>query len=489
MLVGAALLGVAVAAVGIALVLAVSHLRRTGAEARHSERVIAQANLVEKLVLDVETGERGFVITGQKRFLQPWRGARTNLAPQTRRLERLVADDPRQRARAATIAARVHEYLRDWTAPLVETAEHSLPRARHLVATGRGKERVDRIRKVFKVLTGSEALLTHQRERRANAAASRAIGIAIGGFALALGLLAFFTGYLSRTVLRPIRRVASAAQAVAGGDLATRVPASGPSEVADLSRSFNRMAREIERHQATLSEQNEELRQLDRLKEEFVAVVSHELRTPLTSMRGYLGLVLDGSAGDLNEQQRRFLDIADRNSRRLLRLVGDLLLFAQIQSGTFRLVREPVDVVDVARDALAVAEPAAREKEIDLVLVDGVPVSISADRARLGQVLDNLLSNAVKFTPERGRVELRVGAGADGAEIEVADTGMGVPEAEAEQLFERFFRTSNASEHAVPGTGLGLAIVKALVDAHGGRISVESVEGSGTTFRIDLPGT
>jgi two-component system phosphate regulon sensor histidine kinase PhoR len=113
---------------------------------------------------------------------------------------------------------------------------------------------------------------------------------------------------------------------------------------------------------------------------------------------------------------------------------------------------------------------------------------VRAARARLGQVLDNLLANAVKFTPEGGRVELRVGPRGTGIGIDVADTGMGIPAAEAEQLFERFFRTSNATDQAVPGTGLGLTIVKALVDAHGGRISVDSVEGSGTTFRIDLPG-
>jgi two-component system phosphate regulon sensor histidine kinase PhoR len=197
--------------------------------------------------------------------------------------------------------------------------------------------------------------------------------------------------------------------------------------------------------------------------------------------------VLDGSAGDLNEQQQRYLGVADRNSRRLLGLVGDLLLFAQIRSGKFRLHREPVDAVELARDAFSAVAPAADAKQIELVLVDGAQAPLTADRARLGQVLDNLLSNAVKFTPAGGTVSLTVQPDGDQVRLEVADTGMGIPYGEQEQLFGRFFRSSNATAQAIPGTGLGLTIVKALVEAHGGRISVDSVEGSGTTFRIDLP--
>jgi two-component system OmpR family sensor kinase len=486
MLVGAALVSLAVAAV--ALLIAILSLRDTAHDARHSEQVIGQANLVETLVLDLETGERGFVITGQERFLEPWRNARARLGPETTRLAGLVAANPAERAEVREIGEQARAYVRDWTLPIIAAARRDPARARALVSTGRGKRRVDAIRRHFRTLVGSEQRLVRTGGRSADEAAVRAVAIAAGGFALALALLAVLTGYLSRTTVRPVRRVADAARALASGDLGARVPDGGPVEIEDLSRSFNRMAAAIEEQQALLTEQNEQLREVDRLKEEFVAVVSHELRTPLTSIRGYLDLVLDGSAGELGEKQQYFLEIADRNSRRLLRLVGDLLLFAQIQAGTFKLRREHVDVVEVARDALSAVAPAADAKSIEVDLTDGIPSVVSVDRARLGQVLDNLLSNAVKFTPQGGRVELRVGPRGNGIGIDVADTGMGIPTSEAEHLFERFFRTSNATEQAVPGTGLGLTIVKALVDAHGGRISVDSVEGSGTTFRIDLPG-
>jgi two-component system OmpR family sensor kinase len=488
MLVGAALVSAAVAAVGIALLIAILSLRDTAHAARHSEQVIGEANLLERLVLDLETGERGFVITRQKRFLEPWRSARAAFGPESRRLGGLVSSNPAERAEVHAISEQAREYIRDWTLPVIAAARRNPARARAMVATGQGKRRVDAIRWHFRTLVGSEQLVVRSRGKGADDAAVRAIAIAAGGFALALALLAVLIAYLSRTTLRPVRRVADAARALGSGDLGARVPDGGPIEIEDLSRSFNRMAAAIEEQQALLTEQNEQLRELDRLKEEFVAVVSHELRTPLTSIRGYLDLVLDGSAGELDEQQRHFLDIANRNSRRLLRLVGDLLLFAQIQAGKFKLHRERVDAVEVARDAVSAVAPAADAKDIEVILADGIPSVVSADRARLGQVLDNLLSNAVKFTPEGGRVELRVGPRGTGIGIDVADTGMGIPAAEAEQLFERFFRTSNATDQAVPGTGLGLTIVKTLVDAHGGRISVDSVEGSGTTFRIDLPG-
>jgi signal transduction histidine kinase len=487
MIVGAAFAGAAIGMVGLALLLAISSLHRTADEARHSEAVVSQANLVERLLLDLETGERGYVITGQERFLEPYRSARVTLGPELRRLTKLVEDDPGQRALAVTIRQQSLAYLKGWAIPLVETARRSLPRARAKVATGGGKRRVDDIRSRFRVLTGSEQLLSGEGGADANTAAVRAIATAAGGFAFVLALLAFFTWFLSRTVVAPIRRVADAARAVGGGDLAARVPAGGPVELADLSRAFNRMARSLQGQQARLREQNEQLREVDRLKDEFVAAVSHELRTPLTSIRGYLDLLLDGSAGELSEPQRRYLAVADRNSQRLLDLVGDLLLFAQIRAGKFRLQREHVDAVDVAREAFSAAAPAADAKQIELVLVDGVQAPLAADRARLGQVLDNLLSNAVKFTPEGGTVTLTVQPDADRVRLAVADTGMGIPAGELEQLFGRFFRTSNATEQAIPGTGLGLTIVKALVEAHGGRISVESVEGSGTTFRIELP--
>jgi PAS domain S-box-containing protein len=239
--------------------------------------------------------------------------------------------------------------------------------------------------------------------------------------------------------------------------------------------------------QRDLFAQNERLRELDRLKDEFIALVSHELRTPLTSIRGYTELLLDGEAGDLTDEQRQFLGVVERNSHRLLHLVGDLLFLAQVEAGKLVLDVDGLDLAAVASESVETARPQAEAKEITLTLATGPVPLVAGDRARIAQLLDNLVSNAVKFTPEGGRVDVRVGSVDGQAVLEVRDSGMGIPPEEQEFLFERFFRTTTATEQAIQGTGLGLAISKAIVEAHSGRITVASEEGAGTTFRVTLP--
>jgi signal transduction histidine kinase len=244
---------------------------------------------------------------------------------------------------------------------------------------------------------------------------------------------------------------------------------------------------EAESARRALSEQNKRLRELDRLKDEFLSLVSHELRTPLTSIRGYLDLVLDGEAGEINQEQRRFLEAVERNSGRLLRLVGDLLFVAQADAGRLSLERAKVDLAELAAHCVEGAAPAATEKSVSLVLLAEPVPSLVGDRGRLAQVLDNLVSNALKFTPEGGTVQVRTMAEDDYVALEVEDTGIGIPQADQSRLFERFYRTSVAEDQAIPGTGLGLAIVKAIVEAHSGQITISSREGVGTTFRVELP--
>jgi PAS domain S-box-containing protein len=235
-----------------------------------------------------------------------------------------------------------------------------------------------------------------------------------------------------------------------------------------------------------LERQNEQLRQLDRLKDEFVALVSHELRTPLTSIRGYLELMAEDE--NLTDEQTRFLETIDRNAQRLQRVVGDLLFCAQVEAGQLSLEFGGVAVNAVVDEAIHAAGPSAAAKAVALTSDLGELPEIQADRARLAQVLDNFISNAVKFTPSGGSVTVATRALPGEIEIVVSDTGMGIPADELPRLFQRFFRTEGATSTAIPGTGLGLAIAKAIVTGHGGRVSVESTEGVGTAFRVFLPG-
>jgi signal transduction histidine kinase len=242
---------------------------------------------------------------------------------------------------------------------------------------------------------------------------------------------------------------------------------------------------EAESVQRLLSEQNERLRELDGLKDEFISLVSHELRTPLTSIRGYLELLLGDEA--LPEEHRRFLGIVDRNSKRLLHLVSDLLFLAQVDAGKLAFDVARIDLEEVVAECVETSMPAARAKGVALSASTEHLPRFEGDRDRLAEVLDNLVSNALKFTPSGGRVEVRLKEVDGKAVIEVDDTGVGLRQGEQDKLFERFFRSSRTAENAIPGTGLGLAISKAIVDGSGGTIELESAGNAGTTARVELP--
>jgi signal transduction histidine kinase len=227
--------------------------------------------------------------------------------------------------------------------------------------------------------------------------------------------------------------------------------------------------------------------ELMRLRDDFVATVSHELRTPLTSIIGYLELIAHESVNTTAEHEE-FLRVVHRNAERLLRLVSDLLLVAEVDDRRLALDVRAADLGELATESVEAAKPAADAKQIDLTLSHAASGDLEGDPIRLAQMMDNLVSNAIKFTPKGGQVRVSTGAVDGHVVFEVADSGLGISIADQAQLFEPFFRTRRAADHAVPGTGLGLTITKAIVEAHRGSITVESAE-TGTTFRVRLPRT
>ncbi len=228
-------------------------------------------------------------------------------------------------------------------------------------------------------------------------------------------------------------------------------------------------------------------RELDRLKDEFVATVSHELRTPLTSMMGFLEMIREGEAGQLTDEQKRFLAIVYRSSERLQRLVGDLLFVARLDAAGLQLHHAAVDITEVVRECIESVGALARSRKVELRSELGEVPSVWADRERLAQLVWNLVSNAIKFTPAGGAVTARTFVDGEDVAIQVEDTGIGIPKLEQDRLFQRFFRSSTATQQAIPGTGLGLVISKAIAEAHGGRIDVRSDAGEGTCFTVRLP--
>ena len=236
---------------------------------------------------------------------------------------------------------------------------------------------------------------------------------------------------------------------------------------------------------AQFAERKESESAASRIKDQFVSTVSHELRTPLAAMDGWLHILLDGEPGPLTDEQRRFLGTVKRNSDRLMRLVGDLLLIGQMDAGRFSLDIGEANIAELVTETVALFAGPAAEKRIELAATAAPGLTVRGDRLRLGQLLSNLVSNAIKFTPEGGTVGVKVGEDAGRCRLEVTDSGVGIPPAERGHLFERFYRASTAA--GVAGTGLGLAISKAIVEGHGGTIGVADAEGGGTRFIVELP--
>ncbi|MFC4058853.1 ATP-binding protein [Planomonospora corallina] len=244
-------------------------------------------------------------------------------------------------------------------------------------------------------------------------------------------------------------------------------------------------------------EQVRRLRDLDRMKDELVALVSHEIRSPIAVIRSYAEMLLDDPG--LDDEQRMFADVIDRRSTHLQHLVDDLLDLARLDTGTIGVDARPLSLNRLVRQAVDDHRAAAEAKRLAVTVRLERHLPVHGDPVRLRQVLDNLLSNAVKYTPEGGSVTVAAGCGAtidvdDGGEcrsgavtLTVADTGIGIPAEQYERLFDRFFRAANAVEAGIKGTGLGLPITKAIVEAHGGTITASPRDGGGTVFTVHLP--
>ncbi len=232
-----------------------------------------------------------------------------------------------------------------------------------------------------------------------------------------------------------------------------------------------------------------ELRETMEIKSQFISTVSHELRTPLASMKEAVLIVLDGVAGEINDDQKHFLDLAKRNIDRLWRLINDVLDFQKLGSSRMDFRMEEGDLGKVIEDAYGTMIHYANKCKVrtSLDIEPDLPEG-RFDTDRIIQVLTNLISNAIKFTPQEGCVSIRLNGVNDEFVIQVQDTGMGIPPEALAKIFDRFYRVNRPGQ-AIKGTGLGLAIVKRIIGAHGGRVEVESELEKGTTFTVYLPVT
>lgn len=288
------------------------------------------------------------------------------------------------------------------------------------------------------------------------------IGVAV---ALLLSIL------ITRWVARPLQKVAEAAAAVAQGDLDRRAPVQGPHEVRTVAESFNLMSSEVQAAQQA--------------QRDFLANVTHDLRTPLTSIQGFSQAIADGVAADPTAA-RRAAQIIHDEAGRLNRMVQDLLDLARVEAGRFNMARHTLRLHDLLRSVGERLTPKAAEKSLKLeVDVPALP-GIAGDGDRLVQVFTNLIDNGIKHTPPGGTITLQATTKPGWVAIRVRDTGEGIPAEDVPHIFDRFYQVDKSRPRR-DGAGLGLTICKQIVEAHAGKIGVESVEGLGTAFTVWLP--
>jgi signal transduction histidine kinase len=295
-----------------------------------------------------------------------------------------------------------------------------------------------------------------------------------GGIAMSLGY------FLAIALTDRIMTLNTAARAIAQGNLKVRVPVTGSDEMANLARTFDEMAVQLE---AAARKQ----RELDTLRRDLVAWVGHDLRTPLASIRVIVEALADGVVQDTATVER-YLQTAQRDIRSLSRLIDDLFEMAQLDAGGLQLERRPNSIADLISDTLESFSAQAERQGVRLEgsCASGVdPVWIDAQQ--IGRVLANLVSNALRHTPAGGTVSVRALTTAESAQVEIADTGEGINADDLPHVFEQFYRGEKSRSRATGGAGLGLAIAKGIIEAHGGRIWVESRPGQGTRFCCTLP--
>jgi signal transduction histidine kinase len=452
-LVASGLLALVVAAAFAVLLSSVVDLHALEQRARRSERVLVVANRTERLIVDAETGQRGFVITGREEFLQPWHAARAAFPEQLASLERLLAENPEQAARGRRIAQAGTSYLQDYSIPLVATARRDLAAARSTAVTAEGKRRVDAIRAEFAGFETTEQALAAARRERSDAAARRAVLAAGGGLAVSVLLIAVFATDLTRTIARPVRRAAATADQLAGGDLGARLPGRAVGEIRVLERSFNAMATSLQ-----------------------------ESRDALDASRARIVAATD--------QARRRIerDLHDGIQQRLVSLLLDLRAGeAAVPPGHPQLSSQLADLADGLADALDDLRELSRGIHPAILSEGGlapalkalarrspVPVEVSADvphrlpeSVEVGAyyVVSEALANAAKHA-QASIVHVDAHVSDHRLHLCIGDDGVGAAE---------------------PGRGSGLVGLADRVQALGGTLSVTSPAGKGTTVLAALP--
>jgi signal transduction histidine kinase len=454
MIVASCLLALVVGAAFAVLLTSVADLRAAQRRAQLSQEILVAANRLERLVVDMETGQRGFLLTRREEFLQPWSAARAAFPAQAASLERIVdGSNPDQLASARRISQAVTSYLRDYSEPLVRAALRDPASVRVVSATEEGKRRVDAIRAEFDRFMVTEQDLAVARQDRSEAEASQAVVLAWTGLAGSLLLIGVFASYLASAIVRPLRRAAAMAGRIAGGDLGARLPGRGVGEIGVLERSLNTMAGSLQDSRAQLAASRARIvtaadHARRRIERDLHDGTQQRLVSLLLELRAAEGAV----PADLPELRAQFARMADG-------LTGALDDLREIARGIHPAILSQGGL-GPALKGLARRSAVPVELEIDIPTRLPEPAEVAAY-----YVVSEALANAAKHA-QASLAHVAVHAPDGTLRLSVHDDGIG---------------------GATPGAGSGLIGLIDRVEALGGTVSVDSPTGGGTTLLVDLP--
>jgi len=463
---------------------------------------------IAKSMADQETGQRGYIITGSKEFIESYKKAQKAFKSSITKLRQLnsnaydiqimnkdidtlenLAKEWHNRAASPEMAAR----------RTMNESPETIRDIAYLLKEGTGKKILDQIREEFDKFIKIEQVYIDKRYTEAANAANNTTSMIMILIVLSLmsgGTASFF---ITRGIVQPITKLKEAAISIGEGNLNQIVGVESNDEIGELALCFDKMAKaladakiKIEQEKIKLEEQkielekaNLQLGEMNIRKSAFVANVSHELKSPLTIINGSIDLVRDGVTGSINQDQKEMLDTAKNSTERLIRMVTDLLDVSKIEAGKMDIKREKFDMAELVDEVLV-----TYEKEISnngIVLKAHIPKDIGSvwgDRDRLSEVIINLLNNAIKYTSKGGDISVELKGSGDEISVAISDTGPGISKDNLWKIFDKFERIAVGKQE---GTGLGLAIAKDIVELHEGKIWVESALGKGSKFIFTVP--
>ncbi len=472
------------------------HQLSSYARVLHSEEVISAEQTVLSDLKDAETGQRGYLITGEAAHLAPYNGAAARVEASLLKLRMLTAGDIAKKTTIDELQSLAHLKLAELKTTVDLRRNKGFSEAQAVVMNDAGRLSMERFRVLIALLKQQETNRLRNGEAEAGHAYRNAMSALLVGAFLIFGVVLASGVAIVRGITVPIYRLAQGANAIGSGSLEHRIPgaaAGSRNELDVLAAVFNSMAQKLQDrndllqlHKQEMEKRNQEVQRATRLKSEFLASMSHELRTPLNAILGFSELLSNQTAGPLAVKQKRFVEHIHTAGSHLLKLINDILDLSKVEAGKVEFSYEHFLLDGAVVEVLGNLAPLARG-EFKFERLDGHDIRLYADRFRFKQVLYNLLSNAIKFSPlgENILVETRIRD--QFAMVAVEDHGPGIILEDQEAIFEEFRQLGSAAGAIKSGTGLGLAITRRLVEQQGGIISVHSEFGHGCRFTFSVP--